>query len=400
MRLSATAEASVFLARLFGQGDVAIGASAVVMNQPLAQLAGGSGLIAFDSSRSAATNALFTSLLGRPVSLSAASYQGLVDTNVPLFDVLDNLATSAGVADGDYDALLASTIGIGQLIDAMSAAAGSAGAGFTTAMTAARVAMGDVPPTVLGDIIGIEVDRPERAAGARVNVLSLLEGAVEAANRTHGLTAQAAMTIAGGTATLYVAAIEPRRVSAIGGVGIRVETAQVRILLNASLTNLLSLLGNALTVRLPVYNPARIRAGGSHRHRMRRASRYLGLCRRRGDERCGVGRYRRCARRVVRLRPSPHRKRRDDRQFSPAARHWTGAEHDRDGIGEHALHQPVFARSLPDCLDERGSLRGRRRAGGRHDVECSGAYASHCCRGQCWPLSGMPWRLPRRSSTA
>lgn len=259
VRISADHNNQLYLARLFHPGPVTLRARSVAVNRPLAQLAIRSGLVSVDSSRSEMLDSVLSGFLGTSVRLSAVSYQGLASTEVSTLDFLDAAGGTVGADAGDYDAILDASISIDEIADAAaSVAAGDAdpSAGLADALTALDAIasqLSAVPDIRLGDIIEIDAERPEQAVGTRLNLLSLVVAAAEAANSAHDLGAEVDLPAAGGTATIRAAVIEPTRFSALGGEGISVRTAQTRLLLDFALPNAADVLGSLLSIRLPVY---------------------------------------------------------------------------------------------------------------------------------------------------
>lgn len=71
---------------------------------PVAQLSIRSSLASVDSGKSPLLNLVIGNLLGGNLSLTAAGWNGLLQTNVNLLSYLDQLAINLNVKAGDYDA--------------------------------------------------------------------------------------------------------------------------------------------------------------------------------------------------------------------------------------------------------------------------------------------------------
>src|SRR5690606_13598139 len=83
-------------------------------------------------------------------------------------------------------------------------------------------------------LITLPPHSPRAAAGARLNLLDLVLGTALTLNEQGGIRGHADLDLGLARATLYVSVVRPPRYSAIGGVGIKVETAQLRLFLDTS----------------------------------------------------------------------------------------------------------------------------------------------------------------------
>ena len=85
---------------------------------PLAALTIRSTALAFDTSKAAITSLLFGGLLGGNVTINAAGWNGLVNSNISLLGYLNRLKIDLGLTAAGYDQVLANSINVSQLIQA------------------------------------------------------------------------------------------------------------------------------------------------------------------------------------------------------------------------------------------------------------------------------------------
>lgn len=238
---------------------------------PRAALTIRSTLLAVDSTKSPLLNAVFGSLLGGSVNLSAGGWDGLVKTQINLLSYLDRLAINLGVGAGQYNQLLMTDASVNNLlqaaIDVMRQNGGTAQAtldaiaGLLSLQTSIPTA---TPLVKLGDLL--QIQNGTSAAGLDLNLqaFQLLQAIVQAANGKNALAADVPLSIPGiVTVSVKLKVIEPPQISAVGNPelaklapdgpnGIFVRTAQVRALITADLpglsviTNLLNTVTNLL----------------------------------------------------------------------------------------------------------------------------------------------------------
>lgn len=258
LQVSLSESPRLYLVQLFFDPTARVRAQATAANLPFTQLAIRSSALSFDSDKATAFNGLLSSLLGTSVNLSAVGYDGLLSADIKLIDFLDALAAAVGVSAGDYDAVLQEDVTFPEIVTAALNAIG-ADPDFSGDVAAATGALqqivndlGTIGPFPLADIMSVEAERPQNAAAARLNLLDLFLASSEAANAEHSSTAEVSVPILGGLVSMRAAVVEPPRFSAIGGVGISVETAQMRLFLEVEPTQALSLLGTSFDIRIPV----------------------------------------------------------------------------------------------------------------------------------------------------
>jgi uncharacterized membrane protein len=226
-------------------------ASAVAaLPPPQASLTLRSTTLSVDTSKSATLNALFGGLLGGNLNISAAGWNGLVNTDISLLGYLDRLKVDLNLSAAGYDQVLGNTIAVSQLIQTavnVLDPGGTLGATATIAsLQALKVAAG-ATTVVLGNVLHVEAGSTVTALGTNLKVFDLIEAFVQLANKKNGLVATLPINLAGlAQITARVQILEPPQLSAIGNpknaalapLGpnrIYVKTAQVRTLLSIDL---------------------------------------------------------------------------------------------------------------------------------------------------------------------
>ncbi|WP_279633796.1 TadG family pilus assembly protein [Cupriavidus gilardii] len=172
---------------------------------PVAAFSVGSGLLNFESSRSA-----LALLLGNSISLSAVDWQGLVDTRV----TLDQLRLEAGV--GTVDELLDAGLSLSQFYALVLRAANKESllnamlGGMPAIIDARALAAGLTVGRVLD--LGVLAPAMSSAADVGLNVAELLMLAAQAANRGAAIDLAGAVPLAPGT-QLKLSIVEPPRMA-------------------------------------------------------------------------------------------------------------------------------------------------------------------------------------------
>ncbi|QQD19300.1 hypothetical protein I6N98_05455 [Spongiibacter nanhainus] len=186
--------------------------------EPTAQLTIRSQILSVDTEKSDLLNALLGGLLGTTLSLDVGGWQSLLDTNLNLLSYLDEAALSLGIEAGDYDTLLATDISVYDLLD-LSADVLQAG-GDTVAVNAIRdIALavpGMTPLVQLGELIKVQTGSEEAGLDADLQVMQLVQGAIQLANNKSGVEAELDIDLGVATAYLRVRVTEPPAFSAIG----------------------------------------------------------------------------------------------------------------------------------------------------------------------------------------
>ncbi|MEK6788357.1 MAG: pilus assembly protein TadG-related protein [Pseudomonadota bacterium] len=243
--------ASMIAGGLLGN-DITLSAMAVATKGvPLASLAIRTTVAAVDSSRGALLNTLMGGLLGGAVNVSVLGWNGLIGTQLNLFDFLDQLKVNLGLTAGGYSEVLAQSITVGQIIDATSTVLGrdsNTTASTLAALSALKVGAIVNPVTVqLGNILKLQTATSYAGADLGVNVFDLMQGSVQLANGSNALVANVPISLPGFAATnISTKVMEAPQLSAIGNPAlakadplglnkIYVRSAQVRSLVSVDL---------------------------------------------------------------------------------------------------------------------------------------------------------------------
>ncbi|MCU7249505.1 pilus assembly protein TadG-related protein [Pseudomonas koreensis] len=236
-----------------GQGaTVTLTATAVAaLPPPLASLTIRSSAVTIDSSRSAVLNALYGGLVGGNLNLSAASWNGLVNSNISLLGYLDRLKVDIGLSAGGYEQVLGNSIAVSQLVQTAINVLdpnGTLGATATiVGLQAIKTAVG-ATQVVLGNLLNVQAGTQATALAANLRAFDLIQGFLQLANKQNGLVTSQTINLGVAQVTARVQVLEPPQLSAIGdprkimapnnplGANrIYVKTAQVRTLLSVQL---------------------------------------------------------------------------------------------------------------------------------------------------------------------
>lgn len=232
----------------------------------VAQLSIRSTLLTVDTAESNLLNAVASGLLGGNVSLSAAGWNGLLQSNINLLKYLDQLAINLNVTAGDYNQLVATDATVSQLIQAAATVVQANGAtadvqanGVTadvlTALASLQLAATGSNPVKLGDILQLQTGTVSTGLDASVQLFQLMQAFVELASSKSAVAATLPISALGlADVTTKIKVIEPPRLSAIGDPElakasprgpdqIYVRTAQVRVLVSVNLPVLSSVSG-------------------------------------------------------------------------------------------------------------------------------------------------------------
>lgn len=248
--------ASLIAGGIFDQ-DIVLQARATAAraSNQLAQLTIRSQVLTVDASRGALLNALVGGLLGGNLNVTVGGWQGLVGTNISLFEFSNQLSTNLGLSAGGYDELLSSNVTVGQLVDAATDVLqrnGTATSATITALQSIRVASAVSPtPIRLGDILNLAAGSESSGLDGQVNLFDLVQGFAQAANANSALAADVPINLPGLlSVNAKVKITEPPTLSAVGNPdaaklnpdgpdAIFVRTAQARVLISIELGNVL-----------------------------------------------------------------------------------------------------------------------------------------------------------------
>jgi len=243
--------ASMIAGGIFG-GKISLSAAAVATKGvPLASLALRTTVATVDSTRGALLNSVIGGLLGGAVNVSALGWNGLLGTQLSLFDFLDQLKVNLGLSAGGYTEVLSQNLTVGQIIDATSTVLGRDGntaASTLTALSALKVGALINPVTVqLANIIKLQTATSYAGADLGVNVFDLIQGSVQLANGTNALVADVPITLPGFAGTnISTRVMEAPQLSSVGNPAlakadplglnkIYVRSAQIRSLVSVDL---------------------------------------------------------------------------------------------------------------------------------------------------------------------
>ncbi|OPA95291.1 hypothetical protein BFW87_14710 [Pseudomonas fluorescens] len=187
---------------------------------PVAQLTIRSSLATVDSTKSPLLNLAIGNLLGGSLTLTAAGWNGLLQTNVNLLSYLDQLAINLNVTAGDYDALLNTAVSATQLIDAAVKVLQRNGAAVTAVVNDVLSIEAIAPNTKLltvGDLIDIASGTPTAALNTNVQLFQLLEAVAQLSSSKSAVSAGVQVSIPlVGNVTIQTKVIEAPQLSAIG----------------------------------------------------------------------------------------------------------------------------------------------------------------------------------------
>ena len=258
----------------FFLGNRNLSASAVALAQePIAQLTIRSSVVEVDDGL---LNDVTGGLLGGAVSLSLASWEGLLNTDINLLSYLDALALELGVDAGNYDQVLASDVTLGQLMGvAAEVLNNGGGTGEVSAAAGGFEALSVLnlpafsPLLQLGDLLNIQSGTTAAGLDTELNALDFVQGSVQLASSQCAVCATVPVDLPGVAGVqVRTQIIEPPQLSAIGRPDLAaadplgpdkifVRTAQARTLVSVDLpiggavqTTLQGLLNNSLVTGL------------------------------------------------------------------------------------------------------------------------------------------------------
>ncbi|GHD62073.1 pilus assembly protein TadG-related protein [Jeongeupia chitinilytica] len=223
----------------FIPGTQLVNAEATAISSASAAFSVGSGLAKIDSTKRSALNTLFTTLLGKPISLSVASYQTLADASLSV----GQLATALAV--GSYDQLVGTQVSYEQLrlaaisaLNTQSPATASLLQTLNLSGSGGNFKLIDTPSQP--GLLSLGLADKTTAMNAQINVLNLLNTALQQSSQSHFLDLGQQINLPLGvvtvTADLGLTLIEPP-VLAVGQPGkdsqgnwrTQAQTAQTRI---------------------------------------------------------------------------------------------------------------------------------------------------------------------------
>lgn len=268
VRVQTQTDSPLLLSRVLrppGTDDYIVTASATATRIDEAGFQAGTGLLAVDTTKSAILNAILGGLLGTNINLTAADYNGLINTDIQALAFLDALNTRLSVHAGTYGELLQTRVGVGALIQAAIDALQKQGQVAQVVINGLLTLQGKItgnPELKLGDLLDLGVWRkqpiggsmPPTALQAGLNALQLVTLALQVANGRNAVAIPELHLGVVGIVSVDVTAtvIEPPRSPpfAFGPVGISVHTAQVRLALKLKVLEAVNWL---LGITVPLY---------------------------------------------------------------------------------------------------------------------------------------------------
>ena len=274
VRVTITRTPALLLPGISGSQSATISVQALAaQRQPLASLAIRSTLLSIDSKQSALLNALLGGLLGGSLSVQAAGWQGLLNTDIQLLSFLDQLKLDLNISAANYDQVLATNVDAGVLLQTMISVMERSGNTATATIQALRdilVSVQASPFTLkLADLLGVASGTDAAGLSTNLQLFQLVQGMIQVANGKNGLAANVPISVPGiASVTAKVQVVEPPQVSAVGnptlvnpslGLSdpnrIYVRTAQVRLLLSVNLDGITNLLSNLLSTVTGALSP-------------------------------------------------------------------------------------------------------------------------------------------------
>jgi uncharacterized membrane protein len=264
VRITQTISTPGYLAGIFG-GNVlsSIVATATATQTPVVSFSAGTGLATISNGQ---LNAVLGGLLGTTLSLSLVNYQALASTNVDALTFLDQLAAQAGVTAGTYGDLANSGITMGQMATAITAALNLHPSGNNNAaLDALNLIRLQTPPAAAaatGNIVNTSLWQ-KRTIGSIVqqtpgqvsfNLLDLFTAVARAYGSGHLVNVGSALSVpvTNSSVITRLALGSPMTSVALARVGTSIATAQTRLALTATVTNV-NLGVASYTVSLPLY---------------------------------------------------------------------------------------------------------------------------------------------------
>lgn len=244
-----------FGAAILGQNHVVVKARATGRVSEFVSFSIGSRLLSLNGGL---LNTLLSGLLGGGINLSVMDYNALIGANINLLEFLDTLALDIGLTAGNYQQLLDTNVGLGQVLQAAANASQNTGvsAAVTKLLGVANALNLQLATLVdLGPLAELGVGTGRSALGAAVNVFDLLRTMAEVANGKHQAAVNLNLGVPGLLGVQASVTIGERPQNSpwlrVTDTDVVVRTAQTRIRLQADVGGSGLLLGTA--IRLPIH---------------------------------------------------------------------------------------------------------------------------------------------------
>ena len=261
---------------LSASATLPITATATATRIDMAGFSAGTGLASLNAGD---LNALLSGLFGTTVSLSAVSYNGLLDANLDALGFLQALAINAGVSAGTYASLASATVTVGQVLAAAATALNAPGStGNSAAVAALQTLAAQLPASQaisvaqlanLQPYLNDQVLTPGPAAlRAGLNLYGLLSSVGEIVGAGKQITIPTSqalgVSVLGGLVSVGATTviIQPMQTAifGFGPVGATVTTAQVTLGITMTVSGVPELLYGVASVNF--YLPLSIQIAG------------------------------------------------------------------------------------------------------------------------------------------
>lgn len=253
------------LAGAFLPGTAALRSEGVATRDVEAGLQIGSFAARFDASDALLLDQILNGMLGSSASLDAASYEGLVDAQITLGDLVDAHASALTVEE-----LLAAEMSAGEYFGLVASALSRSGQSDVAASAGEFGGGASVPQTIaLGDLIEVTPGNEEAALDAVLDAFDLVNLGAQLIHGDQALTLDPlAVSVPGAEADMTIQMISPPRL-AVGPPGrgadgewlTEVHTGQSRIALGLDLLDDVPGIAAPVAVRVDLYiDAARSRA--------------------------------------------------------------------------------------------------------------------------------------------
>lgn len=253
LKISTTANAPTYFARIFGQSSLTtVTAVSTATIKNTASFQAGTRLAQLQNGLA---NKLLGGLLGTTVSLSAVDYTGLLNTNVSALAFLDALATQLNLSStSTYGDLLNANATVGQILnaslDVLQDSTGTLASGsISSGISAVQQLHNQLPlnkSIEISQLISAPalIDRTVGTLGGggdspAINVYGIVAATARASGAGTVVNLGSALTIpiTGSTVNVKLAVGEGMQ-SATGPVGTSINTAQIRLLIDLKLADL------------------------------------------------------------------------------------------------------------------------------------------------------------------
>ena len=257
---------------------ITISASAVASAKggPLAMLTLRSSLLNVNitkNSKAQLLSSVFGGLLGGNLNISVGAWNGLIHSDIDVFEYMDQLAINLALTAGDYDGLLSANVTTGELIEAaINVMENQTGTPQVTLNALESIvaldeilqlSAGSATQLSLGELVSLGPDVDYDGVEAKVQLFQMVQAIILLANKHNAINAVIPINVAGTNIDVAIKVIEPPQFAAIGNPmlaaseaylpvnsspnRIYVRSAQLRLLLSLSLSDPLSSLVVGLT---------------------------------------------------------------------------------------------------------------------------------------------------------